>query len=133
MWLFSSALAFLQHGASSTQRAVLLRFIATIPGVEDKGSTTSLGTGEPGTLLSLRSGRGDQASTAVQAVLDVATSELREVRTVDLRGGRVESYSDFLVAGLTGRTGVAPSGAPPLPSAWPHGTAREPAPGSVYR
>jgi hypothetical protein len=134
MWLFSSALAYLQHGASSTQRAALLRFIATIPGVEDKGAARSLGTGQPGTLLSLAPAQRDQGSTAVQAVLDVTTSALREVRTVDLgHGGHIESYSDFLAAGLTGATDAMPAGVPSLPAAWPHGTAREPAPGSVYR
>ena len=130
VWRFTSALDFLQSGASSAQRAALLRYIDTIPGVQDRGSATTLGTNETGTLLSIASA---QKKEAVQAILDVATSQLLEVRTVDAaQGGRIGDYSDFIFAGVADGARVAPSGAPPLPVAWPHGTGKEPAPGSVY-
>jgi hypothetical protein len=130
VWRFTSALNFLQSGASSAQRAALLRYIDTIPGVLDRGSATAMGTHETGTLLSMAS---DQKKDAVQAILDVATSQLLEVRTVDaVHGGRIGDYADVLFAGVADAARVAPSGAPPLPVAWPHGMGKEPAPGSVY-
>jgi hypothetical protein len=129
-WLFTTALGYLQGGASSAQRSALLRFIDTIPGVYDGGPATTLGTNAAGTLLSIRSAAKE---SAVQAILDVATSQLLEVRTVDApQGGHVQAYTDFLFAGITDTVHAAPPGAPPLPAVWPHGTTREPAPGSVY-
>jgi hypothetical protein len=129
-WRFTTALDFLQGGASSAQRAALLRYIDTIPGVRDQGSATTLGTNATGTLLSISS---DQRKESVQAILDVATSQLLEVRTVDAaQGGRIGDYSDFIFSGVADAARVAPPGAPPLPVAWPHGTGKEPAPGSVY-
>jgi hypothetical protein len=130
VWLFTTALDFLQGGASSAQRSALLRFIDTLPGVYDGGPATTLGTNTTGTLLSIRT---DAKEPPVQAILNVATSQLLEVRTVGgAGGGQVQEYTDFIFAGIADTVRVAPPGAPPLPAVWPHGTTREPAPGSVY-
>jgi hypothetical protein len=151
VWDFETAADFLQSGASSTQRAALLRFMATIPGVRDRGRAATLGTDRSGTLLSIPS---DHAGIAVQAILDVATSQLLELRTTvtaaadlvaptasevqaghesaALASGQVLGYSDFIFAGIADAARSVPHGAPaPLP-AWPYGTGRDPAPGSVY-
>jgi hypothetical protein len=152
VWEFGTALDFLENGASSTQRAALLRFMATIPGVADQGSATTLGTDETGTLLSIAAD--SPAGTALQAIFDVSTSQLLEVRTVvtdsaerltptssqvitgqemaPLQPGQVEGYSDFLFDGIASSTHAVPAGAPALPAVWPYGSGREPAPGSVY-
>ena len=151
VWEFVTAADFLQSGASSTQRAALLRFMATIPGVRDRGSARTVGTDSTGTLLSIPA---DYAGMAVQAILDVATSQLLELRTTvtagaglsgsaagavqaghvsaPLTSGQVEEYSDFIFDGIADSSQSVPHGAPPLPPAWPYGTGKQPAPGSVY-
>jgi hypothetical protein len=125
--------------------------MATIPGVTDKGSATTLGTDETGTVLSISS---DIPGMAVQAIFDVTTSQLLEVRTVvtnpsklfvptssqviagqevaPLQAGQVQDYSDFIFDGIADSSKAVPTGAPAFPPAWPYGTSEEPAPGSVY-
>jgi hypothetical protein len=151
-WQFNAALEFLQNGASPMQRSALLRFIASISGVEEIGSATTLGTDETGTLLSIPS---DKAGEAIQGILDLKAAQLLEVRDVvtdpTLLGpapspsqvqagqrpaapsvGEVLRYSDALFEGIANSSQDPPSNAPPLPPVWPYGTAKEPEPGSVY-
>lgn len=138
-WEFDTALAFLQNGASATQRAALLRFLATIPGVRLLGSATSMVTKERGTLIGLPA---DLTGLTIEAIFDPSTSQLIETRTVVtapsrlapvLRqspvtrylAGSVQSYSDNLYAGVA-RLDARPTNSPPLPPAWPSGTTRKP-------
>jgi hypothetical protein len=145
-WQFTTAAAFLQNGASSAQRAALLRYMSTIPGVRLIGTATSIGTDRKGSVLSIPS---DTPGLSVQAILDTQSSELVEVRYVvtnptlyaaatsglrseALNAGQVRNYSDFIYVGIANSSGSVPVGAPVLPIAWPFGTTREPLPGSLY-
>jgi hypothetical protein len=146
VWQFDAASEFLQHGASSKQRAALLRFMATIPGVRYLGKTTTFGNRQKGTLLSIPTIK--PAGDALQAVFNPKTSALletrivvvdpskapvRQIRTVSpVAKGQVQSYADLVDVGVTNSTDSPPTGAPALPSLWPYGTAREPVPGSAY-
>jgi hypothetical protein len=138
-WEFSSALAFLQNGASASQRAALLRFLATIPGVRLMGSGTSMVTHERGTLIGLPA---DLPGLTNEAIFNAATSKLIETRTVITApnklpafyrtpperhyfAGEVQSYSDSLSIGLSGSS-TRPSNSLRLPPAWPSGSTREP-------
>ena len=138
-WQFDTALAFLQNGASATQRAALLRFLATLPGVRLLGTATSMVTKERGTLIGLPA---DLAGLTIEALFDPSTSRLIETRTVVtapsrfapvLRhspvtrylSGSVQSYSDNLYVGIA-RLDVRPTNSPSLPPEWPSGTTRNP-------
>jgi len=150
-WEFNAATEFLEAGASSKQRAALLRFMATIPGVRYLGSAVTAGTHRRGTLLSSAT---DHPGLEEQAVIDPKTSMLLEVRQVigdpsafpkpsaqalakglaeaPLPAGGIGSYLDPVVIGIVNSTQAYPRGSPPLPTPWPYGTGREPLSGSVY-
>ena len=138
-WEFNSALTFLQNGASATQRAALLRFLATIPGVRLMGTATSMVTHERGTLIGLPA---DLPGLTNEAIFNPSTSQLIETRTVitapnklprfyrtgsvrDYFTGEIQSYSDNLSIGVSGLT-ARPSKSPPLPPVWPSGSTRKP-------
>ena len=150
-WEFTTAVSYLQNGASSDQRAALLRFMATIPGVENLGSVATFGTHRTGTLLSLPS---DTPGISSQAIIDANTSEVLEERGLvtneaelvkptpakvaagladaPLQEGQVVGYVDFLFDGLSETNDTAPADAPAIPPSWPPGTSVPPAAGSAY-
>lgn len=151
-WEFDAAVQFLQKGASSKQRAALLHFMATLRGVRYGGRTTTLGTHEVGTLLSMPS---VQSGMTYEVVFNPNSSLLLESRTMvtdqsklppppdpesvaegraiaPLANGEAEYYDDLLFIGISSTTGTPPSNAPPLPTAWVYGTGREPIPGSAF-
>jgi hypothetical protein len=146
-WEFGTALGFLQNGASSQQRAALLKFVATIPGVRLKGHATSVATGERGSLIGMPLVR---QGWSQEAIFNPSTSDLIETRLVLTAlpaptpnssalilpkpfVGEIESYTDFLYAGITRANSnySRPTGAPTYPPVWPFGTDREPLPGWV--
>jgi hypothetical protein len=146
-WEFGTALGFLQNGASSAQRAALLRYVATIPGVRLVGHATSIATGQRGSVIALPLGR---SGLAQEAIFDPSSSNLIEDRyvfttlppkpkvTSPLPGptpfvGEIQSYTDFLFAGIThGNSKYSlPVGTPTFPQVWPFGSVREPLPGWV--
>jgi hypothetical protein len=151
LWDFSTAATFLERGASGKQRAALLEYMATIPGVVDAGSGTTLGTRQTGTIFAMPS---TAAGYTVQVIIDQATSEVLEQRLVvsdpsklftptsaqiadnlaiaPLQIGQAKSYEDFLYAGIASSSSSMPNGAPPPPAPWPLGSGREPLPGSAY-
>ena len=152
LWEFDAAVDFLQAGASSQQRAALLRFMADIPGVRSVGPQTSMGTGLRGQGLELRS---DHPGAEVLAIIDPKTSKMLELRGVvtnaamfqeipsdadvnsghaiaPWQNGQAYSYTDFLYAGIANRAGHAPSAAPTAPPGWSWATPRSPLPGSAY-
>jgi hypothetical protein len=146
-WEFSTALSYLQSGASSAQRAALLRFSASIPGIRLQGHTRSVVTDETGSVISLRIGWGTGRSQ--EAVFDPSSSTLLETRLVQtslpantlpkLPGmptpfvGEILSYTDFIFAGVTKANSgfTLPAHTPTFPLAWPFTETREPLPGSV--
>ena len=136
LWDFSTAATFLESGASGPQRAALLEYMATIPGVVDAGSGTTLGTKQTGTIFAMPS---TAAGYTLQVIIDQATSEVLEQRLVvsdpsklirtDSRSGcsragdcPVSDWSsegtteDFLYAGIAGSSSAIPNGAPALPA-----------------
>ncbi len=144
-WEFDTALQFLQSGASSAQRAALLKFIATIPGVRLAGHATSVATGESGSVIELPLTR---PGWAEEAIFSQTSSRLIEIRYVITSlpvtsaairllqpeprfVGEIMGYSDFLFAGVTrSHSGYSlPTGTPRFPRAWPFGSLREPLPG----
>jgi hypothetical protein len=142
-WEFGTALGFLQNGASSAQRAALLRFVATIPGVRLMGHATSIATGQRGSVIALPQGR---SGLTEEAIFDPSSSNLIEDRyvftTLPPKSkvtipeptpfiGEIESYTDFLFAGITrgNSTYSLPIGTPTFPQVWPFGKVREPLPG----
>ena len=144
-WEYDTALQFLQSGASSAQRAALLKFIATLPGVRLDGRATSVATGESGSVIELPLTR---PGWAEEAIFNQMSSRLIEIRYVitslpqttttikflqqaPLFVGEIESYSDFLFAGVTRSHSSysLPAGTPQFPRAWPFGSLREPLPG----
>lgn len=152
LWEFDSTVDFLQAGASSQQRAALLRFMADIPGVRSVGSQTTMGTGLRGQGLELRS---DHPGAEILAIIDPKTSQMLELRGVvtnaatfqeipsdadvnsghaiaPWQNGQAYSYTDFLYAGIANRAGHAPSAAPTAPAGWSWATPRSPLPGSAY-
>lgn len=145
-WEFDVALGFLQSGASSAQRAAILRFIATIPGVRLMGHATSVVTGHVGSVIG-RPIRG--AGLMEEALFDPTSSNLLETRYVVTRltsrpapfmqptqfVGEIQSYSDFVFAGLTrAHTNYSlPVGTPTFPHVWPFGAVREPLSGWLGR
>jgi hypothetical protein len=151
LWDFSTAANFLERGASGKQRAALLEYMATIPGVVDAGSGTTLGTRQTGTIFAMPS---TAAGYTVQVIIDQATSEVLEQRLVvsdpsklysptpaqvaddlaiaPLQIDQAKSYEDFLYAGIASSSSSMPNDAPPSPALWPLGSGREPLPGSAY-
>jgi hypothetical protein len=152
VWEFNAAAQFLQHGASSRQRAALMRFMATIPGVRNEGKALTFGTHREGTMLEMQT---EGARFEFQVIFDPKTASLLEIRDVvgnpsssgsapsaamiaqgrlsaPLTAGQVWSYDDLAYVGIADSTTSPPKGAPPLPPAWPYGTTREPLPGSAY-
>ena len=151
LWDFSTAASFLQRGACSEQRAALLEYMATIRGVTDAGSGTTLGTKQTGTILAMPS---TAPGYAVQVIIDQATSQVLEQRLVvsdpgslpaptaaqiasgrgiaPIQMGQAEQYTDFLYVGIAGSSSAIPNGAPPSPAPWLFGSGREPLPGSAY-
>ncbi len=142
-WEFDTALSYLQNGASSAQRAALLRFVATIPGVRLLGHATSIVTGERGSVIAM--GPSKRGGTQ-EAIFNPSTSSLIEIRIVISAlppkttttvpqptpfVGEILTYSDFLFAGIThgNSTFSLPKGTPTFPQAWPSGSVREPLPG----
>ncbi len=141
-WEFDMALGFLQNGASSAQRAALLKFLATIPGVRLMGHATSIVTRERGSVIALPF---RESGMTEEAVFDPSTSNLIEIRYVitvlpskasPMPGptpyvGEIQSYSDFVFAGITRANSKysLPVGTPKFPQAWPFGLVREPLPG----
>lgn len=138
-WEFSSALAFLENGASSSQRAALLRFLATLHGVRLMGEATSVATEKKGTLIGLPS---DMPGITQEAIFNSSTSELIETRSVITapsklpefmkeqvhpiyRTGEVLSYSDYLFDGVSSLN-QSPPKSPALPVVWPSGTTKMP-------
>ncbi len=150
LWDFSTAATFLESGASGPQRAALLEYMATIRGVVDDGSGTTLGTKQTGTIFAMPS---TTAGYTFQVIIDQATSEVLEQRLVvsdpsklyqptpaqiangqaiaPWQTGQARLYTDFLYTGIADSSSSIPSGAPALP-AWPFGSGREPLPGSAY-
>jgi hypothetical protein len=143
-WEFDMALGFLQNGASSAQRAALLKFVATIPGVRLMGHATSIVTRERGSVIALPLG---ESGMTEKAIFDPSTSKLIEVRYVftalplkasPMPGprptpfvGEIQSYSDFVFAGITrvNSNYSLPEGTPKFLPVWPFGSVREPLPG----
>jgi|SRR5665213_1129410 len=144
-WEFGTALGFLQNGASSAQRAALLRFVATIPGVRLMGHATSIATGQRGLVIALPLGR---SGLTEEAIFDPSSSNLIEDRyvfttlppkpkvTSPLPGptpfvGEIQSYTDFVFAGITRVNSEysLPKETPKFPPVWPFGSVREPLPG----
>jgi hypothetical protein len=142
-WEFDTALSFLQNGASSTQQAALLRFIATIPGVRLMGHATSIVTRERGSVIALPlKGYG----RTEEAIFDPSTSKLIETR-ITLTAlpakafpyapppfiGEILSYTDFVFAGITRVNSKysLPEGTPKFLPVWPFGALREPLPGWI--
>lgn len=148
---FSIAADFLERGASGEQRAALLKYMATIPGVTDDGPGTTLGTKQSGTILAMPS---TAAGFSFQVIIDQTTSEVLEQRLVvsdpsklyqpapaqvaagqaiaQLQVGQAKDFQDFLYAGIANSSSSIPNGAPSSPAPWPFGTGREPLPGSAY-
>jgi hypothetical protein len=141
-WEFSSALDYLQSGASSAQRAALLRFIAAIPGIRLLGHAESVATREVGSVVGLPIG---SIGKMQEALFDPTSSTLIETRLVltAVRPplpsfpeptpfvGEIQYYSDFVFAGIT-RTNShysLPPRTPVFPEAWPFTETREPLPG----
>jgi len=151
LWDFSTAAAFLENGASGPQRAALLEYMASIPGVSDSGSGTTLGTEQTGTIFAMPS---TVPGFTFQVIIDQTTSEVLEQRLVvsdpskldsptpaqvtagravaPLQIGQAEQYQDLLYTGIADSSSAVPKGAPPSPAPWPYGTGREPLPGSAY-
>ncbi|HEY5266866.1 MAG TPA: CU044_5270 family protein [Acidimicrobiales bacterium] len=144
-WEFSTVLGFLQNGASSTQRAALLRFAATIPGIRLMGHATSVVTNQTGLVIGFPIGGG--TGRVEEAIFDPSNSTLIETRLV-LNAlpakaspfpeptpfiGEIESYTDFIFAGDTGaNSGYSlPAHTPTFPKAWPFTLTRQPLPGSI--
>ena len=141
-WEFDMALGFLQSGASSAQRAALLKFVATIPGVRLMGHATSIVTRERGSVIALPL---REYGKAEEAIFDPSTSNLIEIRYVltvlpskasPMPGptpfvGEIQSYSDFVFAGITRVNSKysLPVGTPKFPQVWPFSSVREPLPG----
>ena len=143
-WEFDIALGFLQNGVSSTQRAALLKFIATIPGVRLMGHATSVVTGERGSVIALphvRPGWTEEAIfnpsssklIEIRLVLTSLTTTPTQIGTPPPFVGEIESYTDFLFAGITRVNSKysLPVGTPTFPPVWPFGSVREPLPGWV--
>jgi hypothetical protein len=138
-WEFNAALDYLGNGASSLQRAALLRFMAGIPGVRYEGRATTMGTDLTGRLISIAS---NTTGVAEQAIFDPKTSDLLEMRRVattstsfgsPLQPGQIRGYWDPLYQGISDSSRQVPKGAPPFPAPlWPYDTYRLPLPGSVY-
>lgn len=146
-WEFSTVLSFLQSGASSTQRAALLRFAASIPGIRLQGHAESIVTNEPGSVITLPIGEGTGRSE--EAVFDPSSSTLLETRLIQsslpaktlpkLPGmptpfvGEILWYTDFIFAGVTQANSgfTLPTQTPAFPAAWPFTSKREPLPGSL--
>jgi hypothetical protein len=143
-WEYDIALGFLQNGASSLQRAALLRFVATIRGVRLLGHATSIVTGERGSVIAMPL---ERRGWSEEAIFNPSTSNLIETRLV-ITGptskdaqivlptpfiGEIESYTDFMFAGITRVNShySRPPGAPTYPTVWPFGSDREPLPGSL--
>jgi hypothetical protein len=141
-WEFDVALGFLQNGASSLQRAALLRFVATIRGVRLLGHATSIVTGERGSVIAMPL---ERRGWSEEALFNPSTSDLIETRLV-ITGptskvaqialptpfiGEIESYTDFIFAGITRVDShySRPPAAPRYPTVWPFGSDREPLPG----
>jgi hypothetical protein len=139
-----SALQFLQNGASSLQRAALLKYIATLPGVSLIGDATSIATNEKGAVIAMKT---DRSGLTEEAIINPTTSNLIEIRFVVSNPktfhlfpppapqftyvkGEVLSYTDDLFAGIAS-LGKAPAHSPELPRVWPFGALRVPLPGSV--
>ena len=146
-WEFSTVLSFLQSGASSAQRAALLRFAASIPGVRLRGHAQSIVTSKTGSVIGLPIGEGTGRSE--EAIFDPSSSTLLETRLIQsslpettlpkLPGmptpfaGEILSYTDFIFAGVTkANSGFSlPAQTPSFPSTWPFTSKREPLPGSL--
>jgi hypothetical protein len=141
-WEFDVALGFLQNGASSVQRAALLKYIATLRGVRLLGQATSIVTREKGSVIAMPLVR---RGWTEEAIFDASTSNLIETRLV-ITGttsktvqigfptpfiGEIESYTDFLFAGITrvNSNYSRPSGVPIYPTVWPFSVDRQPLPG----
>jgi hypothetical protein len=145
LWEFSTVLDFLQNGASSAQRAALLRFAATIPGIRLLGHATSVVTKETGSVIGFPIGGG--TGRIEEAIFNPSNSTLIESRLVlsalptktsPIPGptpfiGEIETYTDFIFAGITGANSgdSVPAHAPTFPKAWPFALKREPLPGSL--
>ena len=146
-WEFDTALGFLQNGASSQQRAALLKYIATLPGVRLMGHATSVETGERGSVIAMSLVR---RGWTEEAIFNPSTSDLIETRLVLTAlvaptptssalimpkpfVGEIESYTDFLYAGITRANSnySRPPGAPTYPPVWPFTVDREPLPGWI--
>lgn len=146
-WEFSTALNFLQYGASSAQRAALLQFVATIPGIQLLGDARSIITHESGPVIALPVGGGTGRSE--EAIFDPSNSTLIETRlvltalpaktSIQLPWnptpfiGEIEDYSDFIFAGVTqANSGYSrPAETPTFPKVWPFASMREPLSGSL--
>lgn len=151
LWEFSTAANFLESGAAGPQRAALLDYMATIPGVVNAGSGTTIGTKQSGTIFAMPS---TAAGFTFQVIIDQANSQVLEQRLAvsdptklftptsaqvadgqeiaPLGVGQAKLYTDFLYAGIADSSSSIPSGAPPSPALWPFGSGREPLPGSAY-
>ena len=146
-WEFSTVLNFLQSGASSVQRAALLRFAASIPGIRLHDHAKSIVTYETGSVITLPIGDGTGRSE--EALFDPTSSTLLETRIVQtslpaktlpkLPGmptpfvGEILFYTDFIFAGVTrANSGFSlPTQTPTFPATWPFTSTREPLPGSL--
>ncbi len=143
VWQFDEAAEYLGAGASSQQRAALYSFMATLPGVVNYGTVTTLGTGQTGTAIGIPGRNGER----VEVVIDTPSSNILELRVVvadpsqyptalagmwKVVAGEAYQYFDFVSVGVVDSNSSIPSDAPPLPSPWPFGEARAPAPTVAY-
>ena len=136
---FALVAQFLGHGASSAQRAALLRYLATLPGIKNLGTTRALGSHATGDALALT----PTDAFELEMVIDPTTSrliEFREIATpssrhpygVNFVRGQAVIYTDYPVVGITDSSSQPPAGSPPLPPVWPYNTARQPLPSVAY-
>jgi hypothetical protein len=136
---FGLVAQFLGHGASSDQRAALLRYLATLPGVTDLGMTKALGTHESGMTLAINPPYSskvemliDPSTSRMIEVRDIATSTTRRPVGVQIANGQALFYADYSVEGISGSSSQPSAGAPLLPAQWDYGTSRQPLPTVAY-
>jgi hypothetical protein len=131
--------------------SALLTYMATVPGVVDKGSATTIGTRESGTVLAIPS---TTPGFTFEAIIDSSTSQILETRSIvsdpsklyspsqaqvaagqaiaPLQTGEAKDWVDFIYAGIASSADTVPTSAPVAPPAWPFDSVKEPLPGSAY-
>ena len=126
---FTVAAEFLGHGASSLQRVALLRYMATLPGLQQLGWSNTIGTGQRGATIGINVSQGMRT----EIVLDLANSEFLELRQIvvdpnttfgggQLHRGEAATFTDFSPALIASTQNVTPSGSESAPEEWASGS-----------